>query len=636
MSRKYTLTSTSIHVNNSRSIRPLMTAEERARTLTGRHQISGDGRHLVDGVPFGRPYLRHPNRPAVRIPPRKRRRLDAADPEEEVEALGLLTANGEGSPQQTGADRLANGDTLAGAERQSRARSHSKVVQFIQPEVEEDEDSDDDDDDFAPEGEQDDEDVAMDDDSDSDEHSDADSSSASDTSSDSDSDDSSSDSGSESDASSPPEVRSSKGEAGKTTHELPETPMHVAPGGGLSATRSRNSRRTRANRLRYLKEAGKLHANATLKDLTEYESAKEYQEPEPSKPFSTYSGKRKHVEEEEEEEEEEETAEDVTELEQRKHELMARFGEDTPSLMAQSEGTSREPIIAQKAASPKISLTEDQSTKPETPRKRLRPDTSAISRILARQAMPRAKKSSKDKQAVEEPPEPEGASDPDFWKSKINLSAFECWEEEFELGAPPFPFQQHWDPASKLMREKAEKKKQKKGGRNKRESVAPEEEEEITMLDYDDPPLNENPDSEVNAAIENQLRQDVATAAQADLPQPPEDISTLSNLTPTDIKEGAIIVCKFFAVNPVTIMPEISDHKTAVVEQEGDSGNGAGTFRLRIATRDLPRKEVKFDRKGNRIYGAADNLFMEDDDEEEGLWEGQFSELLEPKLLKAA
>jgi hypothetical protein len=81
MSRRCIFTSTSVHANGPRSIRPLMTAEERARTLTGRHQISGDGKHLVDGIPFGRPYLRHPNRPAVRIPPRKRRRLDDADAE---------------------------------------------------------------------------------------------------------------------------------------------------------------------------------------------------------------------------------------------------------------------------------------------------------------------------------------------------------------------------------------------------------------------------------------------------------------------------------------------------------------------------------------------------------------------------
>lgn len=57
------------------SIRPLQTAEIRARTLAGSYQISGDGRHLIDGIPFGRPYLRTPNRPALYIPPRKKRRI---------------------------------------------------------------------------------------------------------------------------------------------------------------------------------------------------------------------------------------------------------------------------------------------------------------------------------------------------------------------------------------------------------------------------------------------------------------------------------------------------------------------------------------------------------------------------------
>jgi hypothetical protein len=36
------------------------------------------------------------------------------------------------------------------------------------------------------------------------------------------------------------------------------------------------------------------------------------------------------------------------------------------------------------------------------------------------------------------------------------------------------------------------------------------------------------------------------------------------------------------------------------------------------------------------VYGAVDNLLMEDDEDDEALWEGQFNELLEPKLLKAA
>ncbi|PQE25657.1 clumping factor b protein [Rutstroemia sp. NJR-2017a BBW] len=67
-------------------IRPLLTQDLRIRRISGRHQISSDGKHLVDGVAFGRPMLRRPaNRPAIDIPPRKRRKiiLDEADNENE-------------------------------------------------------------------------------------------------------------------------------------------------------------------------------------------------------------------------------------------------------------------------------------------------------------------------------------------------------------------------------------------------------------------------------------------------------------------------------------------------------------------------------------------------------------------------
>lgn len=69
------------------------------RRISGRHQISADGKHLIDGVAFGRPYLRRPARPAVRIAPRKRRRIadDEADEnddddEELTDQQMLLTA----------------------------------------------------------------------------------------------------------------------------------------------------------------------------------------------------------------------------------------------------------------------------------------------------------------------------------------------------------------------------------------------------------------------------------------------------------------------------------------------------------------------------------------------------------------
>ncbi|MCJ1280959.1 hypothetical protein MMC26_000277 [Xylographa opegraphella] len=47
----------------------------RLRKISGRHQISWDGKHLIDGVAFGRPFLRRADRPPIKIPPRKRIRL---------------------------------------------------------------------------------------------------------------------------------------------------------------------------------------------------------------------------------------------------------------------------------------------------------------------------------------------------------------------------------------------------------------------------------------------------------------------------------------------------------------------------------------------------------------------------------
>ncbi|CVK96349.1 related to SRP40-suppressor of mutant AC40 of RNA polymerase I and III [Fusarium proliferatum] len=57
-------------------IRSLSTDDLRRRKLSGRHQISDDGKHLIDGLAFGRPWLRAPrDRPALDLPPRKRARI---------------------------------------------------------------------------------------------------------------------------------------------------------------------------------------------------------------------------------------------------------------------------------------------------------------------------------------------------------------------------------------------------------------------------------------------------------------------------------------------------------------------------------------------------------------------------------
>ncbi|KAI3333211.1 hypothetical protein F4824DRAFT_252597 [Ustulina deusta] len=85
-------------------IRSLDRDDHRRRRISGRHQISSDGRHLIDGIPFGRPHLKTTTgRPNIYIPPLKRARLAYTqqdghdfdgDPETETDPP-LLLANGE-------------------------------------------------------------------------------------------------------------------------------------------------------------------------------------------------------------------------------------------------------------------------------------------------------------------------------------------------------------------------------------------------------------------------------------------------------------------------------------------------------------------------------------------------------------
>ncbi|OCT49893.1 hypothetical protein CLCR_06558 [Cladophialophora carrionii] len=61
--------------NDEVIVRALSNEDIRVRRLGKRHQITADGRHLIDGVPFGKQWLREIQRPDILIPSRKRRRL---------------------------------------------------------------------------------------------------------------------------------------------------------------------------------------------------------------------------------------------------------------------------------------------------------------------------------------------------------------------------------------------------------------------------------------------------------------------------------------------------------------------------------------------------------------------------------
>ncbi|ETS81170.1 hypothetical protein PFICI_06172 [Pestalotiopsis fici W106-1] len=105
-------------------IRPLFTDDIRRRRVSGRHQISNDGRHLIDGLAFGRPLLGAPRgRPVFDIPPRKRRRVgpteqddldeddeddaDYGEPQEEQEPMLLLTNGEDQIPSRRKSVRIA-------------------------------------------------------------------------------------------------------------------------------------------------------------------------------------------------------------------------------------------------------------------------------------------------------------------------------------------------------------------------------------------------------------------------------------------------------------------------------------------------------------------------------------------------
>ncbi|GAW17996.1 hypothetical protein ANO14919_074650 [Xylariales sp. No.14919] len=112
----YQLVRTVLKPDDRVFIRALDHDDHRRRRISGRHQISSDGRHLIDGVPFGRPHLRTTTgRPNIYIPPPKRARLtysqqDGNDVDRDTEAEAsspvLLLTNGE----PYGNKRAATGD----------------------------------------------------------------------------------------------------------------------------------------------------------------------------------------------------------------------------------------------------------------------------------------------------------------------------------------------------------------------------------------------------------------------------------------------------------------------------------------------------------------------------------------------
>ncbi|KAE9375522.1 hypothetical protein N431DRAFT_454155 [Stipitochalara longipes BDJ] len=117
-------------------IRPLLSQDVKIRRVSGRVQISTDGRHLVDGVPWGRPLLRKAgDRPAVNIPPRKRQRIEYSEDDEDPEGFQALK------------DKEAEDSE---PENNRQLVLHADFEDDDEEDDDEEDDDEEDDDDFAP------------------------------------------------------------------------------------------------------------------------------------------------------------------------------------------------------------------------------------------------------------------------------------------------------------------------------------------------------------------------------------------------------------------------------------------------------------------------------------------------------
>ncbi|KAF2139842.1 uncharacterized protein K452DRAFT_360086 [Aplosporella prunicola CBS 121167] len=274
----------------------------------------------------------------------------------------------------------------------------------------------------------------------------------------------------------------------------------------------------------------------------------------------------------------------------------------------------------------------------------------------------RQRKKAPVQQEVEEQPEPE---DPDLWKKKINLIAFECKYPEVELTAPSFPFQQRWDPQFQYYQSNTKNKKRKRKSKPKQEEYYEEYDngaydgdasyydEEWAGLDYDDTMQGDdaNNDASTNdastnayaaddAALQSQIMQELqgdgaAAEPDDDLPLPPADLTTLPTASQADARPGAVLVFQRLEVSPETSWtPTLTEARTARVEEVDGSD-----VKFVLAKRHWkPKKEVRFDARGRRLLDKFE-MDVDGEDEEEGeegvVWV-DWGELVEVRVLRAA
>lgn len=232
---------------------------------------------------------------------------------------------------------------------------------------------------------------------------------------------------------------------------------------------------------------------------------------------------------------------------------------------------------------------------------------------------------------------PVALEDFDAWREKLVLSAVECEWEGTELPLPDFPFKQ---ATFQNLSEVAGNKRKRGGGKSKKQQQKEYWEEDYaygqndgyyqqqqqgdwTCDYYDDTtqPTNAN-DSQIVDTIMGE------SESVEDLPPLPEDIDSLPPLT-KPVLPHTIIAFKQLTMD-ANYTPILADYRTAIVDEVDDQVRDGPFLVLKLAIRDRLKRNV--DEMGEKVLRKFEMPGNDDDDE--GIIELMFGELLEPKVVK--
>ncbi|TGZ82217.1 hypothetical protein EX30DRAFT_395081 [Ascodesmis nigricans] len=224
----------------------------------------------------------------------------------------------------------------------------------------------------------------------------------------------------------------------------------------------------------------------------------------------------------------------------------------------------------------------------------------------------------------------ENYEDPDAWKSKITLEAVECELEGVSLPTPGFPFNQDQLQQKKNTRRK-NKKKQPHAQKNRDVDMEDHYYADIDVtLDYGYEPSFTPADTTASAKKDDRSTAD-EESSEFTLPSDPSSLPPLT----VPVKIGTIIHFSILICDQTTNWaPKTSSNRMAkIVGVEGNIDENP-TLICVIPARDRLQREYDPE-TGERIFGKFEMPGDDEDEDDDGIRDWGFTELIDPRIVSA-